>query len=144
MFGLPMSNLRPWIVAILICSIGGCLRSPAPRPVPPPPTPTPAVLHEDALPPPEQLDLQISDWLEVRDPGHRQVTLTGRLINRGDRTTRDVSVTIQALDAKDTVVLSINAPPSTNAIPPGGMATFSVTVEDRSDVVRYHVKAFAR
>jgi len=139
-----MSNPRAWTVAILIWSLSGCLRSPVPRPASPPPTPAPAVLHEDALPPPERLELQISNWEETPSPDRRHVTLTGRLTNRGDRTTHDVSVTIQALDAQDAVVLSVNATPSTNAIAPDGTATFAVTVDNRPEVARYHVEALAR
>lgn len=139
-----MSKLRAWAVAILICSMSACLRSPVPRPASPPPTPTPVVLHEDTLPSPERLELQISNWQETPSPDRRHVTLTGRLINRGDRTTREVSVTIQALDAQDAVLLSVSATPSTNAIAPDGTATFTATVDNRPEVARYHVEALAR
>lgn len=139
-----MRNLRPWVVGIFVCLASACTRSPAPRPLPPAPPPTPAELHESPLVAPGQIELEITDWHEAPSPDKKTVTLTGRLINGGDRTTRAVAVTIDGRDANDAVVLSAKAAPSTDTIPPDGTATFSVTVENRPDVVRYHVEALAR
>jgi hypothetical protein len=72
------------------------------------------------------------------------VTVTGRLVNRGGGATRQVFVRVEALNRDGAVVQSPNSEPNTELIQPDSTATFSVKLENRPDVDRYHVEAVSR
>ena len=127
---------------IVICLLVSACRQEVPIPIPPLP-PTPALREEDvqAL---EQPQLEIVDLHELPTADKKRVTLTGTLRNHGTGPTRHLVVRVEARDQDDAVLLSAEATPSTEIVPPGGAVTFSVTVDNRSDVVRYHVETLAR
>ncbi len=122
--------------------LGACAREvPVRIELPPPPTPG---MREEEVRPLELPEVEIADLQETPSADQKQVTLSGTLRNQGAGPTRQLSVRVEARNASDSVVLSADASPSTEAIPPRGTATFTVTLENRPDVVRYHVKAITR
>jgi len=72
------------------------------------------------------------------------VTLTGTLRNRGTGTTKTLRVRVDAYNQDDAVVLSAEATPTTEIVPPGATVTFTLTMENRRDVAQYHVETLAR
>jgi hypothetical protein len=128
-----------WLVVAIVAT--SCV---PPAPVTPPaPPPTPA-LTEEQIQPTERLDVQIIDFHETPSPDHKTDTVTGTLVNRGTRATREVRVHVEALDKNGAAVSSTNPAPSTQVIAPGATATFSATFEGRADVDRYHAEAISR
>jgi hypothetical protein len=121
---------------------GVCCVPPAPLSPPPPPTPRP--IYEEAIQPVETLEIAIVDLNESRSPDGKTVTVTGTLVNRGTRATREVNVHVEALDKGGAVIDSADPAPSTNRIAPDSTATFSVTFESRPDIDRYHAEAISR
>ena len=131
--------LLSWFV--VASSLTSCV---PPAPVTPPaPPPTPA-LSEEPLAPPERLDVAIIDFHETPGPDRKTVTVTGTLVNRGTRATRQVRVHVEALDKGGAVVVSADPVPSTQLIAPGSTSTFAVTFENRPDIDRYHAEAISR
>lgn len=130
--------------ALTMCALvtlNGCV-PPAPMP-PPAPPPTP-VFSEEEIRPPERLDVAITDFNETRSPDSKTVLVSGTLVNRGTRATRDVHVHVEALDKDGAVVASTDPAPSTQLIAPGSTATFSATFENRPEIDRYHAEAISR
>jgi hypothetical protein len=109
--------------------------------VPPPPAP---VLQEENVPPVERPEIEILDLQQTPTPDRKRVTLTGTLRNQGNAETHQLMIRIEAQDKERAVVLSADAQPSSDEVPPGGTATFTATVDNRPEVVRYHVEAIAR
>ncbi|HUI27962.1 MAG TPA: FxLYD domain-containing protein [Candidatus Kryptonia bacterium] len=105
--------------------------------------PTPA-LREEKVEPLEQPQLEIVDLQETPSADKKLVTLTGILRNHGTGPTHHLLVRVEARDENDAVLLSADAAPTTEVVPPGATATFTVTVENRREVARYHVEALAR
>lgn len=127
-------------VAIAI-AVASCVPpAPVTRPAAPP---TPA-LSEEAIAPPERLDVAIIDFRETPGPDRKTVTVTGTLVNRGTRATRQVRVHVEALDKAGAVVVSADPLPSTQLIAPGSTSTFAVTFESRPEIDRYHAEAISR
>jgi len=116
----------------------------------PPPAPAPVVaaapppIYEEQLQAVGQLDMEILDLNETPTPNRKAVVLSGTLVNRGTRATREVYIRVEALDTNGAVVLSADSQPSTATIGPGGRGTFAVTMENRPNVDRYHVEAIAK
>ncbi len=130
--------------AVGLCAavlLSGCV---PPAPVTPPaPLPTPG-LSEEEIKPPERLDVAIIDFTEAPSADRATVQVSGTLVNRGTRATREVHVHVEALDKSGAVVVSTNPVPSTQLIAPGATATFSATFENRPDIDRYHAEAISR
>lgn len=133
------------LLGLALAAVAGCAEPRRPPPLPPPlPTPT-APVYEEIISPPRQLRLEIIDVREQVSAGGDEVTITGTIMNRGDRPTSRLSVQVNALDEAGQPVLSLSAVPSTDRIAPhGGTATFRATLPNRPDVVRYHVEAIGR
>ena len=114
-----------------------------PAPPVPPTVPTPALSEED-LKPEERPDITITDLEEVSSPDHKVVTVTGTLVNRGMGATREVYVRVEALNREGAVVATADSDTLGGRILPGATARFSVRLENRADIERYHVEALAR
>lgn len=113
-------------------------------PAPPPPTPIP-VVREEVISAPARPQVEITDLQEQVSEDGKRVTVSGTLINRGAGATSELTVTVRALDADGQAVIQMSAVPSTNRIPAlGGTATFTATLDNRSEVKRYHVETVAR
>jgi hypothetical protein len=131
------------LIGMLMVWAAACAPPPAPPPQPPPPAPPPPI-YEEELKPVETLKLDILDLNEIPSADRRAVTVTGTLVNRGTRTSREVYVHIEALDKDGAVVVSADPDPSTQTLAPDSTATFSVTFENRAAIDRYHVEAIGR
>jgi len=127
-----------WMMAGLLLSC----TPPAPN-QPPPLLPTPQISEEE-IRPPRMLQLAILNLDEQPSGDRRSVTLTGTILNRGERATRQVYVHVDALNRDGAIVLSSDLPPSTERIAPGGTGSFSATFDNRPEIDHYHVEAVAR
>ena len=105
--------------------------------------PTPA-LSEEELRAEERPNIAIADLDETAGPDQKVVTVTGTLVNRGTGPTLAVFVRVEALNRDGAVVVSADSEPIAGVIPPGATARFSVVLENRTDIDRYHVEAVAR
>jgi hypothetical protein len=132
-----------WLAATLATALGfiACV-PPAPpeisRPVPSPP------ISEEEIKPDETLKIEIVDLNEAANSDGKTVTVSGRLLNRGTRPTRQVSVQVEALDKNGAVVARAAADPAAQLIPPDSTVPFTATFETRPDIDRYRVEAVAR
>jgi len=133
---------RGWITLCATVALGlsGCV-PPAPPEVP---RPTPPPIVEEEVKPAETIELQIVDLNETPNPNDKTVTVTGRLLNRGNRTTHEVTVHVEGLDKAGAVVVGADPEPSTELIAPQSTATFSVVFENRPEIDSYHVEAIGR
>ena len=132
-----------WTTSLLALAIVPLSCVPPARIPPPPPPPTP-VFSEEEIKPPETLDVAIIEFAEKPNPDRTAVVVSGTLVNRGTRPTRDVHVHVEALDKNGAVVASTDPVPSTQLIAPGATATFSATFEKRPEIDRYHAEALSR
>ncbi len=128
-----------WAIVGLMAS--GCV-----PPVPPeaPLPAAPPALYEEEIKPVEKLDVAIIDLTETPSADRRTITVSGRLVNRGTRVTREVRVHVEVLDKDGAVIIRAEPSPSTETIAPGSTATFSVSFESQPDIDRYHVEAISR
>jgi hypothetical protein len=116
----------------------------APKPPPPVPTPVPPLVTED-LPVPHWLELDIVNLVEQVSPDRSRVTVSGVLVNRGNRPTKRVDVRVEGLDATGRVLVSMEGVPSSqNLQSDGGTASFQAELPNDPGVDRYHVKALAQ
>lgn len=130
-------------LALVTTLLPACVRPPAPPPSPP--APAPGIYYEEDLRVPDKPQVEIIDLRETVSEDQQRVSVTGTVINRGTKTTAELSVKVNALDAQDAVVLSVFAVPSTSRLAPGGgTATFTATLDNRAEVRRYHVEAMAK
>lgn len=117
----------------------------APKP-PPPPIPTPvATITTEDLPTPKWIELDIVDLVERVSPDRSRVSVSGTLVNRGNRATVRVSVRVEGVDAAGHSVVGADAVPATERLAPnGGTARFAAELRNDPAVERYHVKALAQ
>lgn len=135
---------RPLVVLAAVL-LSACIRDPEPPPPPPAAMPTPGPYYEENLQPDPTVRLEIIDLGDEVDRERGRVTVTGMLLNRGDRATTQVTVKVHALDEHGDVVASVYAVPASDRIPAhGGRVRFSAEF-DRDPAIRsYHVEALAR
>lgn len=120
-------------------------RKPAPVPLPPAWTPAAGIYYEEELRAVQQVRVAITDLKETVSADERQVIITGTLVNRGSRPTSGVSVKVSGLDLTNRPVISVYGAPATSQIAAdGGITTFTATLDNRPDVIRYHVEAIAK
>ena len=131
------------LVVLVLAAFASCTPPQAPAPSTPPPLPTPP-LSEEEIKPIERPYIAITDLNETPSADGKRVTVSGTLVNRGDGPTREVYVHVEALNREGTVVQAADSTPTTELIAPGSSAGFSVTLENRADVDRYHVEAVVR
>lgn len=105
--------------------------------------PTPAVSEED-IRPVVRPNIAITDLNELPSPDGKSVTVTGTLVNRGTGPSHEVYVHVEAINRDGAVIVSADSEPTSEVIEPGSTAGFSVMLENRSDVDRYHVEAVSR
>ncbi len=131
----------------LIMPLGWALASACTPPAPPPPPPPAAAtppLTEEEIKAVERPDIAITDVNEMPSGDRQNVTVSGTLLNRGRGATREVYVHVEGLNRDGAVVETADSEPTTEAIQPGSTAAFSVQMQNRADVDRYHVEAVAR
>ena len=118
----------------------GCARQPPPKPASPPPQP----LTEEPLPPSTTADFAIGPINETRSAEGTTVFIEGTVRNTGSRPSRDVTVTVEGLDADGMRVVSADTLPTPQAIPPGTTASYVVRLPNDPAVRTYHVIAVGR
>jgi len=101
-------------------------------------------MAEEEIRPLEKPNIAVLDLNETPSSDRQAVTVSGTLINRGTRATRDIVVHVEALNKSGVVVMSTDSDPNPIAIAPGATGTFSVSFQNRTDVDRYHVEAISR
>jgi hypothetical protein len=130
------------LTALLTCA---CIRDPELPPPPPPAAPAPGLYYEENLQPDPTVRIEIIDLGDEVDRERRRVTVTGLLLNRGDRATTQVTVKVHALDEHGDVVASVYAVPASDRIPAhGGRVRFTAELEQNAAIRSYHVEALAR
>ncbi len=132
------------IVVPFCLLVASACTPPAPPPPPPPLAAATPALSEEELKAVERPNIAITDVNETPSTDRKNVTVSGTLVNRGRGATREVYVHVEGLDRDGAVVEMADSEPTTEAIQPGTTATFSVHMENRADVDRYHVEAVAR
>jgi hypothetical protein len=130
------------LLSVTVALLASCAPSVAPR-LPPPMVPTP-VISEEEIRPVVRPNIAITDLNELPSPDGKSVTVTGTLVNRGTGPSREVYVHVEAINRDGAVMVSADSEPTSEIIGPGSTARFSVMLENRSDVDRYHVEALSR
>ncbi len=142
-----MDRRNPVTFALVAAGVvaSGCAQ-PLPPPAPPPvPTPPGSLYYEENLQPPARPRIEILDLEDRVAPDRRHIVTSGTLVNRGNRATSELTVKVTGLNDRGQPVVSAYAQPATQYLPPGGgTTTFTATLENHPDVVRYHVEAIAR
>ena len=118
----------------------GCARQPPPKPASPPPPP----LTEEPLPPSTTADFAVGPINETRSAECTTVFIEGTVRNTGSRPSRDVTVTVEGLDADGMRVVSADTLPTPQAISPGTTASYVVRLPNDPAVRTYHVIAVGR
>jgi len=118
----------------------GCARQPPPKPASPPPPP----LTEEPLPPSTTADFAVGPINETRSAEGTTVFIEGTVRNTGSRPSRDVTVTVEGLDADGMRVVSADTLPTPQAISPGTTASYVVRLPNDPAVRTYHVIAVGR
>lgn len=125
-----------WLLALSAC------RAPAPEP-PPLPTPRAAIYYEEEVPVVLKPAIEVLELIDS-PPTEGQVTIIGRVINRGSGASKEVSVRVAALDVTGALVESRYATLTTQQIAVGATATFSTTFNTNPEVDHYDVEVIAR
>jgi hypothetical protein len=133
---------RSVALVLLLVTVLAC--APPTPPQPPPPVAATPPLSEEEIKPLERPNIAITDLSETASPDGKTVTVSGMLVNRGRGATREVYVHVEALNRDGAVVQFADSEPSTELIQPDSTAAFSVKLENRLDVDRYHVEAVSR
>lgn len=139
-----IGGYRACVVLLTPLAAMAMLSCVSPAPVTPPPPPPARAFAEEEIKPEERLDVEIIDLHETPSPDRKTVMVTGTLLNRGTRATREIHLHVEALDKDGAVVVSANPSPSTQRIAPTSTGTFTVMFENRPDIDRYHVEAISR
>jgi hypothetical protein len=134
---------RSVALLLLLVTVLACAPPPTLPPPPPPVVATPP-LSEEEIKPLERPNIAITDLDETASPDGKTVTVSGMLVNRGRGATREVYVHVEALNRDGAVVQFADSEPSTELIQSGSTAAFSVKLENRPDIDRYHVEAVSR
>ena len=112
-------------------------------PAPPPPPPEPKIV-EQPLPPTTTPDFVIGPIRQTPSADGRTVFVEGSVRNRGSRPSRDVTVWVEGRDAQGGVVAKAETLPVPQLIPPGGQATWTVSLPDDPAIRDFHVEAIGR
>jgi hypothetical protein len=137
-------HARARSLALLLLLVTALACAPPPPAPPPPPVAATPPLSEEEIKPLERPNIAITDLDETAGPDGKTVTVSGMLVNRGRGATREVYVHVEALNREGAVVQSADSEPSTELIQSGSTAAFSVKLENRPDIDRYHVEAVSR
>ena len=148
-----IKGYKPWSLLLLsglfLSSLPSCA-STAPPPSPPPPLPPPVSLpspplYEEPVPsPPEPVKVFVFGLKDTVSEDQQELFVEGKIGNRGDRATKQISVTVEALDEKGQMVARGEATPTPQDLLPGGSATFVVKLPNDPTIRHFHVEAVAR
>jgi hypothetical protein len=113
-------------------------REPAPPPPPPPP------LVESPLPPSGAATFEIAPIAQAHTDDPQEIVVESAVKNVGTRESRSVKVWVSALDAGGARIAQVEIEPTPQAIPPGGMARFTVRFPNNPAIRTFHVEAFGQ
>jgi hypothetical protein len=121
--------------------LAGCPRhGEAPR------TPEPAQppIAETPLPPSGTPHFEIGPLAERRSDDGAALYLESSVRNTGTRASRDVKVSVEALDDRGIRLAETEVWPDPQEIPPGGAARFVARLPNNPAIRTFHVEAFGR
>jgi hypothetical protein len=106
--------------------------------------PPPVVVHEERVGPPPLPRIEVQELHEVDsgDPGYQEVV--GKIVNRGDKGTSSLSVSVYALDAQDRILAQAPAVPERQMLPAGGETLFTAAFPRSRAIEGYKVEAAGR
>ena len=100
--------------------------------------------EEPILPPVQFIELAIYDLEEMEAADAQTIRVTGKLRNGGERPTKEISLTVRALDGAGNVVASAPARAAVQVLRPGASASFSAELRSDPAIRTFHVEAVAR
>ena len=130
--------------------LGSCTPQPQPAPPPPPvfvvppPPPPRRPFVEETLPSDDKPYVIIVGTKQSESEDRQNVFVEGTLRNQGTGATKQIHVTVEALDEAGHVVTTATALPTPQVIQPEESATFVVRFPNDSAVRSYHVEAEIR
>jgi hypothetical protein len=124
-------------------ALAACARR-APEPPPPTLQDAPPKIVEQRLQPTTTPELVVGPIRETPGAGGQQTFVTGTIRNRGSRPTRDVVVHVSGRDAAGATVVTVDALPVPQLIPPGGQAEYTVSLPNDPAIRTFHVEAIGR
>ena len=108
---------------------------------PQPPEPT---IAEAPLPPSGAPHFEIGPLNEQRSDDGAALYVESSVLNTGTRPSRDVKVSVEALDEHGMRLAETEVYPTTQEIPPGGAARFVARLPNDPAIRTFHVEAFGR
>ncbi|GIW44984.1 MAG: hypothetical protein KatS3mg077_2266 [Candidatus Binatia bacterium] len=108
------------------------------------PEPTPKILVEEEIIVPERPELAIIDVREEPQEEPGTVVVSGTVVNRGRGRARNLTVTVQALDAAGNELVALPAEVDASVLDGNSSAGFRVRLQRPPGTVRYHVVAQSR
>jgi hypothetical protein len=128
------------VVALLLA---GCPRHPE-APKTPEPEPAQPPIAETPLPPSGTPQFEIGPLAERRSDDGAALYLESSVRNTGTRASRDVKVSVEALDDRGIRLAETEVWPDPQEIPPGGAARFVARLPNNPAIRTFHVEAFGR
>ncbi|GIV04229.1 MAG: hypothetical protein KatS3mg015_3059 [Fimbriimonadales bacterium] len=121
----------------------GCVPRQPPEPLRLP-EPTPKILVEEEIIVPERPELAILDVREEPQEEPGAVVVSGTVVNRGRGRARNLTVTVQAIDADGNELLALPAKVDATVLDGNSSVGFRLRLQRPPGTVRYHVVAESR
>jgi len=119
----------------------GCPKAP---PAPKTPEPAEPTIAETALPPSGEPRFEIGPINERRSDDGAELYVESSVLNTGTRESRDVKVSVEALDDHGIRLAETEVYPTPQEIPPGGAARFVARLRNDPAIRTFHVEAIGR
>jgi hypothetical protein len=102
-------------------------------------------VEERTVPAPKMVDISVVGLHDEPTADPTQEKVVGTIVNSGDRQVTGLTIRVDALDSRGSVLHSITTPPLAHAIDPyGGRTTFEAFMPRNDAVAEYHAVAIAR
>lgn len=132
---------RVVVLIALVAIATGCPRKSRPKPIPEPAAPP---IAEAPLAPSGAPHFEIGDIDWKRSDDARELFVQGTVKNTGTRSSRDVKVWVDGLDAGGIRLARTEVLPNPQEIPPGGVGKFLVRMPNDPAIRTFHVEAIGR
>ena len=129
------------MLVALLATATGCPKKSKPAPAPEPAAPN---IAESPLPPSGTPQFEIGPLAERRSDDGAALYLESSVRNTGTRASRDVKVSVEALDDRGIRLAETEVWPDPQEIPPGGAARFVARLPNNPAIRTFHVEAFGR
>jgi len=123
----------------MLAVVAGACARPEPAPPPPPPPLSEAPLAESGT-----AEFAIGPIAQRESADGRTLFVEGTVRNTGSRTSRQVKVWVEGLDADGGTVAKTEALPTPQEIPAGTSASFVVELPNDPAIKSFHVEAVGR